>query len=162
MSDKQTDCVVGSYIKHNNATVSADNPIIDLLALAKRVLERCNITSIKNKLQPTHVHATNEICTPDNFSKISCGVAWHRDRNFATGSVCLLCGYNKPFCLCNIPYPGELTCDVCKYFTPDTIGDGAGIGHCDLGIIWTQSPNGRVPLYRYTDRYCKQFTKLMI
>lgn len=52
-----------------------------------------------------------------------------------------------------------VTCNTCELFTPDKIGDGAGIGNCELGIKWTQEFTGRMPLYRYSERHCKQFSK---
>ena len=54
-----------------------------------------------------------------------------------------------------------ISCDLCEHFSPDDIGDGAGIGTCKLGIKWTQEYNGRKPLYRYADRHCEKFSKLM-
>jgi len=54
-----------------------------------------------------------------------------------------------------------VTCNTCELFTPDEIGDGAGIGDCALGIKWTQEYNGRRPLFRYAERHCVQFSKLM-
>jgi len=50
-----------------------------------------------------------------------------------------------------------ITCDACKHFSPDRIGDGAGIGSCELKVPWTQGNNGRVPLYRYARRHCDGF-----
>jgi len=55
----------------------------------------------------------------------------------------------------------KVVCDDCKYFTIDSIGDGAGIGDCALGVTWTQEYNGRRPLYRYAKRYCSKFINLM-
>jgi len=54
-----------------------------------------------------------------------------------------------------------VACNDCKYFTPDSIGDGAGIGDCALGVKWTQEYNGRRPLFRYAERDCSSFSKLM-
>lgn len=54
-----------------------------------------------------------------------------------------------------------VTCNACEHFTPDTIGDGFGIGECYLGVKWTQEFDGRRPLYRYADRHCEKFSKLM-
>ena len=54
-----------------------------------------------------------------------------------------------------------VTCNACERFSPDKIGDGAGIGSCELGVKWTQEFNGRMPLFRYSERHCKQFSKLM-
>ena len=54
-----------------------------------------------------------------------------------------------------------VACDNCEQFTPDKIGDGAGIGDCGLGIKWTQEYNGRRPLFRYSERHCNDFSKLM-
>jgi len=54
-----------------------------------------------------------------------------------------------------------VTCNACEQFTPDKMGDGMGIGNCELGIKYTQEFNGRMPLFRYSERHCKQFSKLM-
>lgn len=50
-----------------------------------------------------------------------------------------------------------IQCNKCKHFMPDTIGDGVGIGHCARNIKWTSSSHGKMPLYRYADRYCVQY-----
>lgn len=72
------------------------------------------------------------------------------------------CGYMPPFCRCGgTPIMGIVTCNACEYFTPDAVGDGAGIGNCSLGIKWTQELHGCMPLYRYADRHCAEFSKLM-
>ena len=54
-----------------------------------------------------------------------------------------------------------VACNNCVRFTPDKIGDGVGIGNCDLDIKWTQEFTGRMPLFRYSERHCKQFNQLM-
>lgn len=54
-----------------------------------------------------------------------------------------------------------VSCNKCEHFTPDQIGDGAGIGNCDMCVKWTQEFNGRRPLYRYSDRHCEKLGKLM-
>lgn len=54
-----------------------------------------------------------------------------------------------------------VTCNACERFTSDKVGDGAGIGECYLGVKWTQEFNGRKPLYRYAERHCERFSKLM-
>ena len=54
-----------------------------------------------------------------------------------------------------------VTCNDCEHFNSDTIGDGFGIGDCGLGVKWTQEFDGRRPLYRYADRHCGKFSKLM-
>lgn len=54
-----------------------------------------------------------------------------------------------------------VSCNKCEHFTPDQIGDGAGIGNCDMGVKWTKEWHGRMPLYRYTERHCEQFSKLI-
>jgi hypothetical protein len=54
-----------------------------------------------------------------------------------------------------------VSCNKCEHFTPDQIGDGAGIGHCDMGVKWTKEWCGRMPLYRYAERHCEKFSKLM-
>ena len=54
-----------------------------------------------------------------------------------------------------------VSCNNCEHFTPDQIGDGAGIGNCDMGVKWTQEFDGRRLLYRYADRHCEKFSKLM-
>lgn len=51
-------------------------------------------------------------------------------------------------------------CDNCRHFTPDKVGDGVGIGACNLGITWTQECRGRMPLYRFADRHCSYFSKV--
>lgn len=48
-------------------------------------------------------------------------------------------------------------CDRCIHFIPDSIGSGAGIGDCAVGIKWTQQVGGRMPLYRYAERHCVQY-----
>lgn len=50
-------------------------------------------------------------------------------------------------------------CNNCIHFTSDQIGDGAGIGKCTLGTQWTYGIKGRMPLFRYADRYCSKFKK---
>jgi hypothetical protein len=50
-----------------------------------------------------------------------------------------------------------IACNDCIHFTPDKIGDGAGIGSCSCDINWTQEINGRSPLFRYTKRHCNDF-----
>jgi len=71
------------------------------------------------------------------------------------------CGLRPPFCTCSgIPIAGVVTCNSCKHFTPDNIGDGTGIGECVCGVEWTMaalSLQGRMPLYRYANRRCNQF-----
>jgi hypothetical protein len=54
-----------------------------------------------------------------------------------------------------------VTCNACNHFNPDTIGDGFGIGECYLGVKWTRQFDGRRPLYRYAERNCEKFSKLM-
>jgi len=54
-----------------------------------------------------------------------------------------------------------VACNDCKYFTPDSIGDGVGIGDCALGVTWTQEYNGRKPLFRYAKRHCSSFSLAM-
>lgn len=81
--------------------------------------------------------------------------------------TCNKCGYRPLFCACGTQAPGVMnrkadnvvSCNACEHFTPDEIGDGSGIGHCSLGIDWTQEPHGRMPLYRYADRRCSEFSK---
>lgn len=53
-----------------------------------------------------------------------------------------------------------IQCNKCKHFMPDTIGDGAGIGHCEMNIKWTSNSHGKMPLYRYADRYCVQYKQI--
>lgn len=187
MNEQQSGCGVASYTKcntatttHGDATISAtENATSDLLVLAKRVLERNSATflatknathtllkdvttaTINNKLLNKHVHVINR--TMNNaVSKKSCIVASAKESNYATGSVCQICGYNKPFCSCKIPCPGTVTCNDCRLFIPDNIGDGVGIGRCELGVTWTTVFNRRkMPLYRYSERYCDKFIKLM-
>lgn len=52
-----------------------------------------------------------------------------------------------------------VTCNQCKHFIGDKIGDGAGIGDCSIGIEWTQEVRGRLPLFRYAERHCNKFTQ---
>jgi len=54
-----------------------------------------------------------------------------------------------------------VACDACKYFTPDSIGDGAGIGDCAFGVKCTKEYNERRPLYRYAKRHCSSFSTTM-
>ncbi|MFA6304007.1 MAG: hypothetical protein WC627_12870 [Legionella sp.] len=55
-----------------------------------------------------------------------------------------------------------VACNDCEHFSPDEIGDGVGIGHCALGIRSTKIAGYiTMPLYRYSDRYCDKFSKLM-
>lgn len=53
-----------------------------------------------------------------------------------------------------------IQCNICNHFMPDTIGDGSGIGHCTMNIKWTSSSHGKMPLYRYADRYCVQYQQI--
>ena len=173
-------CAVAPHTKRNNATVILDTATtlatggatIDLLVLARRVLERCNATRFTtnlatNRLQDAtindmqhkpQVHPINRT----RITKKSCAVALSMGRNDATDNVCRQCGYNKPFCSCDTSYSGMVTCDTCEYFTPDIIGDGAGIGRCGRGIIWTEVLNRRTPLYRYADRYCEKYSNTRV
>lgn len=52
-----------------------------------------------------------------------------------------------------------VACDKCNHFMPDQVGDGSGIGQCDLRIGWTKSPRGKIPLFRYAKRFCSKFTR---
>lgn len=71
------------------------------------------------------------------------------------------CRYRPPFCSCGgAAASGRVTCNDCKYFIPDQVGDGAGIGHCTIGLQYTQELNGHRPLYRYADRCCDRFSLL--
>lgn len=54
----------------------------------------------------------------------------------------------------------HITCNECSNFLPDSIGDGAGIGSCAVGVIWTEDSRGRSPLYRYAERRCDLFSRL--
>ena len=54
---------------------------------------------------------------------------------------------------------GLVACNDCMHFTPDTIGDGVGIGNCNLRIKWTSEVNGKMPLYRYATRNCASFNE---
>lgn len=53
--------------------------------------------------------------------------------------------------------PIFVQCDRCMHFTPDSIGSGAGIGDCAVGVKWTQHVGGKMPLYRYSERHCVQY-----
>lgn len=52
-----------------------------------------------------------------------------------------------------------VTCDACDHFSPDTIGDGVGIGSCSLGMLGTPEPSGFMPSYRFAKRHCIKFTE---
>lgn len=57
--------------------------------------------------------------------------------------------------------PSKLVqCDRCLHFIPDSIGSGAGIGNCSVGVKWTQQVGGKMPLYRYAERHCVQYKQL--
>lgn len=73
------------------------------------------------------------------------------------------CGYRHPFCSCDgTPASDVVTCNSCKHFTPDAIGDGAGIGTCALGVESTQELSGKTPLFRYSNRHCDKFNEIKL
>ncbi|KTD68880.1 hypothetical protein Lste_2038 [Legionella steelei] len=165
---------------HNETTTQPPS----LLSIAIKVLERNKNNSTRNlsataQLQHTKTNATK---TPEvlpsntelhkgttvlGFTAIggsqdSCTVAFPIERNHETHLTCHKCGYRNPFCSCKLtPAPGIAICNDCEHFTVDIIGDGTGIGSCELGVKWTQEFTGRMPLYRYSERHCMQFSKLM-
>lgn len=109
-----------------------------------------------------HWGATNKNHATSGQSQESCTVAFPIVRNYATELICSKCGYFESLCGCKSgDSPSLVTCNGCEHFTPDKIGDGTGIGDCGLGIKWTQEYNGRKPLFRYAERHCKDFSKLM-
>jgi hypothetical protein len=82
--------------------------------------------------------------------------------NLDVYDLCKKCRNVSAYCRCEntidvVNY--IVTCDQCKHFMPDQIGDGAGIGQCVEGKEWTQKYNGRMPLFRYATRYCEEFIK---
>jgi hypothetical protein len=172
--DKLTSCIVAPSTKcnyatatHENATITATNgATIDLLTLAKRVIERYNATCIAtpnantklqqidlsatlNELHALKAGTTYEASAINTTSHKSCGVALHIGGNHATNHT-----NKKAFNM------DKVSCNSCEHFIPDAVGDGVGIGECGLGIKWTQEYNGRMPLYRYTERHCDRFSNL--
>lgn len=61
----------------------------------------------------------------------------------------------------NVQATQVVVCNDCVNFSPDTLGSGAGIGTCNFGIQQTQSGCGYMPLYRYANRRCDRFCKLI-
>ena len=49
-----------------------------------------------------------------------------------------------------IPRPHRVQCAECRHWTPDSIGDGGGIGTCEVGGL----PPGQLPAYPRTERTC--------
>lgn len=80
------------------------------------------------------------------------------DKKFDHFDVCIKCKYIAIFCECK-DSAFRMICSMCQHFTPDSIGDGAGVGTCEYGIVWTRKLNERIPLYRYADRDCDKFIK---
>lgn len=81
------------------------------------------------------------------------------DQNFDLYGACKRCSYAPPFCKCA---PSNTTsgvvCNDCQYFVPDKIGDGIGIGTCELGLTLTPAMiGGQMPLYRFAKRRCGDF-----
>jgi hypothetical protein len=72
------------------------------------------------------------------------------------------CGLNTAHVLTFDNNPNSVlevvTCNSCVHFSPDKIGDGAGIGDCYLNVKWTQEFDGRRPLYRYAERHCEKYS----
>jgi predicted nucleic-acid-binding Zn-ribbon protein len=172
-------------VTYNNAThnETTAQPRI-LLSLAIKVLERNKSNRSRNspatsQLHHTETNATKELASVSANTELrrgetnkslattgksqeSCRVAFPIEHNHATHFTCQQCGYRKPFCSCKlIAGKGMAICNDCEHFTVDDIGDGAGIGNCELGIKWTQEFTGRMPLFRYSERHCEQFSKLM-
>ena len=56
-----------------------------------------------------------------------------------------------------IPRPEPVTCSDCRHFTRDGIGDGAGVGACEVG---RRIEPGERPLYPDVDRTCALFHRL--
>ncbi len=188
MNNSSPCCTVALITKCNHATVTHDNATHHetttqppgLLSLAIKVLERNKSNATRNhpatsqlhhtetyatkKFADTELHreATNKSLTTTGQSQESCMVAFPIGRNHATELICSQCGYLKSLCECTPGCnPQIVTCNGCEHFIPDKIGDGAGIGGCGLGIKWTQEYNGRKPLFRYAERHCNDFSKLM-
>ncbi|AOW57833.1 TPA: hypothetical protein F8A23_08735 [Legionella pneumophila] len=170
---------------HDNATHNeTTTQPLGLLSIAIKVLERNKSNSIRNLSATSQLHYRNTNAT-ETLEALSSNTGLHRratilgvaaigenhdscivsfptGHNHKTHFTCHQCGYRNPFCSCKLPpKSGMVTCNSCNYFTVDIIGDGAGIGSCELGIKWTQEFNGRMPLFRYSERYCEQFNKLM-
>lgn len=170
---------------HDNATHNeTTTQPLSLLSVAIKVLDRNKSNSTRNlsataQLQYTKTNATK---TPEALpfntelhkgttvlgltaigeNQDSCTVAFPIEHNHETHFTCHQCGYRNPFCPCKLPpAPGIEICSDCEHFIVDIIGDGTGIGSCKLGVKWTQEFTGRMPLYRYSERHCKQFSKLM-
>lgn len=171
MIDKPISFVVSAYTQRNHAT-SPYNNVTDnettlqppsLLSLASKVLERNKYNKGYNPLATSQLqrHDNDNSNTPISVNIKSCTVALPIECNYATHSHCIKCGYNNPFCSCNIIPPGMVTCNRCEHFTADIIGDGAGIGSCGLEVKWTQEVHGKMPLFRYSTRNCSHFSKLM-
>lgn len=185
--DNSSGCIVSSYTHCNSATDVLDGATGNttrmqprsLLSLATRVLERnrCNrkrnqtatpslhqdiINATENDVTKLHRGATDISLNATGGNQKSCTVAFPIEHNHATHFTCQQCSYRKPFCSCKlIAGQGIAICNDCEHFTMDNIGDGTGIGNCELGIKWTQEFSGRMPLFRDSERHCKQFTKLM-
>jgi len=185
--DNSSSCIVPSYIKCNSATEVHDGATCNatvmqppsLLKLAARVLDRNTCNRVRNQTATRQLRQDESSATQKSSNAElhrgatdislagigqnpeSCTVAFTIEHNHATHFTYCQCGYNKPFCSCNIISPGMVTCNTCEHFTPDIIGDGSGIGNCGLEVKWTQEFTGRMPLFRYSERHCQQFSKLM-
>jgi hypothetical protein len=146
-------CVVAPFNKDNSATLplenatqkATSNSTEGLIALATRALARhqCNKADNLAATGQLHAHAIphNKSMSEKSLKK-SCTVAISKEGNYATVLK-------------------KVMCDNCEHFMPDEIGDGAGIGDCGLGIKYTQEVSGLMPLFRYADRHCDNFSKLM-
>ncbi len=153
----------------------------NLLSLATKVIERNKRNYARNQsatssLREDAINATEKIGIINSDVELhrkiidislaaieenqqSCSVAFPIEQNHATHFTCGQCGYRQPFCVCKlIVGQGLAICNDCQHFTVDNIGDGTGIGNCELGIKWTQEFTGRMPLFRYSERHCKQFS----
>lgn len=110
------------------------------------------------------------VCHSESIpSAESADIAEHQSQqgNFIADDLRKDCGLNPVNTLSCIGNPKNslavamVTCNTCEHFTSDKVGDGTGIGECYLGVKWTQEFDGRRPLYRYAERHCVKFSKLM-
>ena len=115
-----------------------------------------NANSTADCADPAETQSRKEIPVADNMRN-NCGLETERNK---TNHVIPLTQLN-PNDRIQCSSLEIVACDNCEHFTPDRIGDGAGIGDCYLGLKWTQEFDGRRPLYRYADRHCEKFSKLM-
>lgn len=158
--------------------------MIDLIANGfalrkqKQVQKNSNPQSIRNKPASNNPHGGNksaqsaysaknidELTQIRSYTSADCAEYAENQSSIEYRAADLLrgtCGWDD-FDLWEERAPKSLTlvqCDHCMHFTPDTIGSGAGIGNCAVGVKWTQQVHGRMPLYRYADRHCVQYKLL--